>query len=193
MRKYYPVSEVITLIANEEIEKINKALNKNKKSLWICILIPLFFIGFFTYAIIILYYNTLAVVSLIVGIIFTSLLLYRLVLELSPKRKIYITDDGIKIPLSKRRKYEIIRFEWIEMVILNEMGGGSLYVDVFFKANGKKYIYRDFQRRIENYVNFTEVLKRKNIKVKVLEPSYKYQKKHDFGWIADMMRGREWV
>ena len=181
------------MIVNEEIEKINKALNKNKKLLWICILIYLFFIGFFAYAIIVLYGNTLAVVSLIVGISYTSFFLYRFVLELLPKKKIYITDEGIKIPHSKRRKYEIIKFGWIEMVILNEIGGGSLYIDVFFTVNGKRYIYSDFQTRIEDYMNFIETLKRKNIKVKVIEPSYRYQKKHDFGWIGDMMKGREFV
>ncbi|NPA75079.1 MAG: hypothetical protein GXO25_03225 [Euryarchaeota archaeon] len=87
----------------------------------------------------------------------------------------------------------MIKYEWIEMVVLNEMGGGGLYVDIFFTKDGKKYIYSDFQPRIGDYKKFVETLREKGIKVKILEPSLKYQKKHDFGWIGDMLRGREWV
>ncbi len=88
----------------------------------------------------------------------------------------------------------IIKYDWIETVLLNERGIGGLYVDIFFTIHKKGYLYRDYQRAIKSsYLKFITELRKRGIEVKVLEPSYKYQKKHDFGWIVDMMRGREFV
>ncbi len=77
---------------------------------------------------------------------------------------------------------------------MNERGSGGLYRDVFFTIHKKRYIYRDYQRAIKsNYLKFITELCKMGIEVRVLEPSYKYQKKHDFGWIVDIRRGGEFV
>ena len=111
---------------------------------------------------------------------------------------IYPTNDGIKVNpkriyVQKVSKDFIIKYDWIELVVMNEYYHGDLLIEIFFTVKEKKYLYRDKQGRIKNIEDFIRTLRDKGIKVKVLEPSYKYQKKHDFGWIADMMRGREFV
>ena len=111
---------------------------------------------------------------------------------------IYPTNNGIKVNpkriyVQKVSKDFIIKYDWIELVVMNEMYHGDLVIEIFFTVDGKKYLYRDKQGRIKNIENFIRTLRDKGIEVKVLEPSYKYQKKHDLGWIADMMRGREFV
>ena len=98
----------------------------------------------------------------------------------------------VKKKCANFRSDRVIKYSWMEIVILNVMSGG-LYVDIFFTTGRKKYVGIYFQRMIEDYNRFITELRKRGIEVKVLEPSYKYQKKHDFGWIADMMRGREWV
>ena len=124
--------------------------------------------------------------------------IYYLVSTQHLPKVIYPTKEGIKVNpkriyVQKVSRDFIIKYDWIELVVMNEMYHGDLVIEIFFTVNGKKYLYRDKQGRIKNIEDFIRTLRDKGIEVKVLEPSYKYQKKHDFGWIADMMRGREFV
>ncbi len=113
--------------------------------------------------------------------------------ELHPEKDMYPVEEGIRVSPSKNADLNIIRYEWIEVVVMNEAGGGSVYVDIFFTADGKKYIYRTFQRKIKDHGEFLEALREKGVDVRVLEPSIWVQRKRDFTWIGYMMKGREWV
>lgn len=187
------------MISSEELKKINEAEVKSKRLLLKLTLIPLSFISFFGFFIVKFYYDCdfFGIAYSLAGIFIASFFMYRFTYELFSRKYIGVTAEGIKLPYSKRKvqilgEKRIIGYPWIELVILNEVGGG-LYVDIFFTKDGKKYLSRCFQRMIEDYVKFITELRKRKIEVKVLEPSYKYQKKHDFGWIADMIRGREFV
>ena len=187
------------MISTDELKKLNVAEVKSKRLLLKLTTIPLSLVGFFGYFMVKFYYESdfIGILYCLSGIFIVSFFMYRFTSELFSRKNISIIAEGIKLPYSKRKvqilgKERIIRYSWIELVILNDVGGG-LYVDIFFTKDGKKYLSRCFQRTIEDYVKFITELRKRGIEVKVLEPSYKYQKKHDLGWIADMMRGREFV
>ncbi len=141
-------------------------------------------------------YGNLSALFLLTGIGVWAI--YYLVSTQHLPKVIYPIDYGIKVNpkriyVQKVSKDFIIKYDWIELVVMNEDYHGDIVIEIFFTVNGKKYLYRDKQGRIKEIEKFIRTLRDKGIEVKVLEPSYKYQKKHDLGWIADMMRGREFV
>ncbi len=193
------------MITKEEIEKIKIGYKKHEFILKMGIFLILFFVGFFAYSALSFRNDYFAFGSLIFAIVFfSSFFLYRMVLELFPTY-IKLTDEGIKLPPSKNNKIlqrrkiilgdeeGIIRYEWIELVILNEGGVPNLYYNIFFTKDGKKYLNHHWQRAIEDPIEFVKELRDRGIEVKILEPSLKHQKKYDYNWILPMVRGREWI
>ncbi len=169
---------------------------RNKKDIILSCLGILFFsviILFFCYFVFISgVLSFIKVIYLLSSILICSFFEYLLFLGIFVNKDIYPHKSGIHIKL-KKRYFNIIKYRDIELIIMNEAGSGGAYVDIFFTSNGKKYIYRPFQRRIKNYKEFIEELRNHGVEVKVLEPSYWIQKRQYFGWIANMMRGREFV
>ena len=106
-----------------------------------------------------------------------------------PIKKIYLTEDGIKTSYSKQ--FPIIKYEWIEKVILNcRITGDPPDVIVLFKKDGKEYFYFDFQRRITDYKEFVEGLRRRNIKVEIWEKSLFLQQDKYTDWLREELRRR---
>ena len=193
------LNEITKMMSAKERQKIEEAFQKVKYNPLISLSLLTFLLGIVIFGTIRWVYDILAVSISIIGLlVFTSFFGYIIFSEIFALN-IEIREDGLKIYCSKRRKKIlgekcIIKYKWIETAILNERGNGGLYIDVFFTIDKKRYIYRDYQKAIKgNYPKFITELRKRGIEVKVLEPSYKHQKNHDFGWIADMMRGREFV
>lgn len=193
------MGEVMEMLTNQEINKIIIAFRKNLSMLWSFIMIIPPFIFLFTY-IIFDSYNTERGMGIIAGGLFVVILcgfsMYRFFSEMFPSKKLLLHSEGLVLPISRKiskNGIHIIKYEWIEMVILNEMGGGSLYFDIFFIKNDEKYIYRDFQSKIENIAEFVYELRKRGVEVKILEPSFTHQKKYDFDLISQLMRGRKWI
>ena len=161
-----------------ELQKINIALKKNRRITIVWSIIVVSMGALFTYSLFIFFPCILQTMGLVAILCLLFVSLWRLFSELYPteRKRIYVRDEGIEIPISRKRPFTLIKYELIEMVILNEMGGGSLYVDIFFTKDGRKYIYSDFQTKINDYKKFVENLRKKGIEVKILEPSLKHQK-----------------
>ncbi len=186
---------VITTITEKEEEYIKKAKRNSLKSTYV-LSTTLFIMMLVSDFVFLSYGGTEAAKRNGMAIFSTALFsigIFRFMWESYPVKKVYLEKEGIHIPFSKKLAGNMIRYEWIESVIMNEMGGGSLYVDIFFKRESEKYIYTNFQSRVLDPIDFANNLREKGIEVRILEPKFFRQKKRDFGWIEKMARGRKYV
>ncbi len=190
-------------ITEEEIRRIKNASSVAARLIILGFLIFLFFVSALAYFAVVVYSNMIAFGSALFFISFLSyLFLLKPLVDTLFYSRVQLNDKGIKLPPARpaygktRRKIlgteVIIRYEWIENVVLNSVMGLNVYCIIFFSKGGKEYVTMCAQRSVDDLVELVKEMRGRGIEVKILGPSLKNQKMQN-EWIADMMHGRELV
>ncbi len=136
--------------------------------------------------------NRLTEAISLVGLNICLLIMFLVVLEFFRPKKAFLDIEGIHIPATKELEYDVIKFRWIEYVMMNDRMDCDAYVMVLFTDDQKeKYAYHFRQGGLDDPVDFLVKLRDMGIPVEVLKPSCWWQKTVDIHRESEMIQGRK--
>ena len=137
--------------------------------------------------------SRLDIISLI-GVNASLFLMFLVVIKAFLVEKVDTDIDGIHIPATKELDYDVIKYRWIDQIIMNDRTNCDAYSMVLFTDDkGKKYAYHLRQGGLDDPVDLAVEMRKKGIYVRFLKPSCWWQKNIDIYWISELIQGRKMI
>ncbi|GEM_PF-4293391 len=128
----------------------------------------------------------------IVGVNVSALIMFLVALKYLWPKRVRLDIEGIAVPPSKRMSRAIIKYRWIEQVLMNDRMDCDAYAIVLFTDDEReKYAYYILQRGLDDPADFVVKLREKGIYVRILNPSCLRQKYMDIYWMSKLTKGRK--